>query len=245
MNVSVTLGNRQFNISQKGYERLECLLKNLLASVPDNIRDFVSGDAENRLADYFSSKISSENVLTDADVDAAFASLGLGSKGSNGDGMSGGDDVHDEDFTTDGQGSSADEPFNSDAGENSTSEESKADDAKSKIRKLHRSTADKVLAGVCGGLAEYYDFESIWIRIFLAVATLVFQQLWIPVVYVAMWIIMPRGDGADNGGVSFDDDGSSCSKGCLVIVIIALLILLPVMFLLGLGILSFMWSFIS
>jgi phage shock protein C len=31
--------------------------------------------------------------------------------------------------------------------------------------KLRRSTSDKVLAGVCGGIAEYFDIPAILVRL--------------------------------------------------------------------------------
>jgi phage shock protein C len=50
-------------------------------------------------------------------------------------------------------------------------------------RKLYRSKTDRVLAGVCGGLAQYFNLDATLIRV-LGGAGLV--------VYVAMWIIVPN-----------------------------------------------------
>ena len=33
-------------------------------------------------------------------------------------------------------------------------------------RRLYRSGKDKMLAGVCGGLAEYLNIDVVWIRLF-------------------------------------------------------------------------------
>ena len=32
-------------------------------------------------------------------------------------------------------------------------------------KKLYKSTKDKKLAGVCGGIAEYFGVDSVWIRL--------------------------------------------------------------------------------
>ncbi|MSR76363.1 MAG: PspC domain-containing protein, partial [Candidatus Ryanbacteria bacterium] len=32
-------------------------------------------------------------------------------------------------------------------------------------RKLHRSADDRILAGVCGGIAEYFDIDPVLVRI--------------------------------------------------------------------------------
>lgn len=40
-----------------------------------------------------------------------------------------------------------------------------------KINKVYRSDKDKVIAGVCGGLAEYWGIDSLWVRsLFLVTA---------------------------------------------------------------------------
>lgn len=32
-------------------------------------------------------------------------------------------------------------------------------------KKLYKSSSDKVLAGVCGGFAEYFGLDSTWVRL--------------------------------------------------------------------------------
>jgi phage shock protein C len=57
-------------------------------------------------------------------------------------------------------------------------------------RKLYRSKTDRVLAGVCGGLAEYFHLDATLIRVlFVLLAVLGGAGL---VLYVAMWIIVPN-----------------------------------------------------
>ena len=53
-------------------------------------------------------------------------------------------------------------------------------------RRLYRSKSDRVLAGVCGGLAQYFNLDATLIRVLsvLGGAGLV--------LHVAMWIIVPN-----------------------------------------------------
>jgi phage shock protein C len=57
-------------------------------------------------------------------------------------------------------------------------------------RKLYRSKTNRQVAGVCGGLAEYFNLDAALIRIlFVVLAVLGGSGL---VIYVAMWIIVPK-----------------------------------------------------
>jgi phage shock protein C len=57
-------------------------------------------------------------------------------------------------------------------------------------RKLYRSTSNRQLAGVCGGLAEYFNLDPTLIRVlFVLLAVLGGSGV---VLYIAMWIIVPK-----------------------------------------------------
>ncbi len=55
--------------------------------------------------------------------------------------------------------------------------------------RLVRSRRDKMLAGVCGGLANYFNIDSAIIRLIFVVAVLSGVS---PLVYVVLWIVMPE-----------------------------------------------------
>ena len=56
-------------------------------------------------------------------------------------------------------------------------------------RKLYRSRNQRMLAGVCGGLAEYFNVDATLIRVlFLVLAVVGGSGL---VIYVVMWLIVP------------------------------------------------------
>jgi phage shock protein C len=56
-------------------------------------------------------------------------------------------------------------------------------------RTLYRSRTQRMVAGVCGGLAEYFNIDTTVIRVLFLVLTL-FGGSGL-VVYVVMWIIVP------------------------------------------------------
>ncbi len=57
-------------------------------------------------------------------------------------------------------------------------------------RKLYRDDEDKIIAGVCSGIATYFNTDPLWIRIIFIATTLLFSTgLWI---YIILWIIVPK-----------------------------------------------------
>lgn len=57
-------------------------------------------------------------------------------------------------------------------------------------RRLYRSETEKVIAGVCGGVGEYFNVDPTIVRLGFAVATLAGGLG--PVLYLIMWIVVPR-----------------------------------------------------
>jgi phage shock protein PspC (stress-responsive transcriptional regulator) len=57
-------------------------------------------------------------------------------------------------------------------------------------KKLYRSNRDRLIGGVCGGLAEYFDFDATWIR--LIVLILMLTAGFGILVYIGAMIIIPR-----------------------------------------------------
>jgi len=58
--------------------------------------------------------------------------------------------------------------------------------------RLKRSIADKMLAGVCGGLGKYFSIDSTLVRLAFAFAA-IFAGTGI-LAYLVMWIIVPKED---------------------------------------------------
>ncbi|MFP4111469.1 MAG: PspC domain-containing protein [Candidatus Woesearchaeota archaeon] len=57
-------------------------------------------------------------------------------------------------------------------------------------KKLYRSRKDKMIAGVCGGLADYFDIDSVWVRLIFVV--LLFMEGFGVLIYIIAWAIVPE-----------------------------------------------------
>lgn len=57
-------------------------------------------------------------------------------------------------------------------------------------KRLYRSQKDRVIAGVCGGLAEYFNVDPVIIRI-VAVILLLPGGLPGLIPYLILWIVVP------------------------------------------------------
>jgi phage shock protein C len=58
-------------------------------------------------------------------------------------------------------------------------------------RSLRRSRNNRMIAGVCGGLAEFFGISSFWFRLAFIIA---FIPGGVPgvLVYLIMWIMIPK-----------------------------------------------------
>ncbi len=56
--------------------------------------------------------------------------------------------------------------------------------------RLRRSATESMVAGVCGGLAEYFNIDPVIVRLIFVVVTLT-SGLGLPA-YLILWVVMPR-----------------------------------------------------
>lgn len=56
---------------------------------------------------------------------------------------------------------------------------------------LHRSRSDRILGGVCGGLASWLGWSPTWVRILYVVLSIVSAAFPGMLVYIVLWIVMP------------------------------------------------------
>ena len=63
-------------------------------------------------------------------------------------------------------------------------------------KKLYRSTNNKILGGVCGGIADFLNADPTWIRIIAII--LVFLYGSGVIAYVILWIVLPTGETENN-----------------------------------------------
>jgi len=58
-------------------------------------------------------------------------------------------------------------------------------------RQLTRSQSNRRIAGVCGGIAEYFDIDPTLVRVAFVVAALLGGPGLL--LYVVLWIVLPKG----------------------------------------------------
>ena len=57
-------------------------------------------------------------------------------------------------------------------------------------RRLERSASNRVISGVCGGIAEYLQIDATLVRVFFVLCTLITAFLFV-LVYVLLLVLMP------------------------------------------------------
>lgn len=57
-------------------------------------------------------------------------------------------------------------------------------------RRLYRSRKNRVVAGVAGGIGEYFDIDPVFVRVVFVLATL--AGAWGVLAYIILWIVVPN-----------------------------------------------------
>lgn len=60
---------------------------------------------------------------------------------------------------------------------------------------LHRSRRNRMIAGVCGGIAEWLGWDPTLVRILYVLVSIVSIAFPGILIYILLWIIMPREEG--------------------------------------------------
>lgn len=77
--------------------------------------------------------------------------------------------------------------------------------------RLYRSRKDKMVAGVAGGLAEYFDIDPVIVRIvFIAAALLTGTGF---IVYALLWMVVPYKDEVQNPVTEPAAEGATTETG--------------------------------
>ncbi len=184
--LTVNLGGTVFNIDDDAYR----LLDNYLCNLKTHFRketgaDEIVDDMERRISELFSEKLSGgAQVITIAHVEEVIKRMGKPEEldAESGENASG---AFDE---------SAASGANSGAG----SEEATSKDTKSGMgsgayshRRLYRNPDDKMLGGVCSGLAAYLDWDVTLLRILFLVILICGWGTLIPI-YIVCWLVVPE-----------------------------------------------------
>ncbi|WP_316831397.1 PspC domain-containing protein [Pedobacter aquatilis] len=162
--IIINIGNTIIHIEESAYELLKAYLnevKQYFANHADDLE--IVTDIENRIAELLTEQLGEQKKQV---VDATNVNFVISQMGR----------VQDFDTVETGE---EEEPVAN------TSYQSQPAD-----KKLYRDMDERVIAGVCAGVAHYLDFDAKWIR--LATILTVFLGGTGILVYALLWIIMPK-----------------------------------------------------
>ena len=162
--VNINLAGLVFNIEETAYQ----VLKDYLSAIKSHFAneegcEEIVADIEARLAELLKAKThAGKQVLVEADINEAINTMGKPEDFADG--------------TEDENKSSA--------------HEQKSNQYKNKTRRVFRDGDNKVLGGVCSGIANYFDTDPLWIRLILVVLFFGFGSGFL--LYIVLWIIIPE-----------------------------------------------------
>jgi phage shock protein C len=107
-------------------------------------------------------------------------------------------------------------------------------------RRLYRSSTDRKIAGVCGGIAEHFDIDPVFVRL-MAIIPL-FIGVPTPLIYLICWAVLPKGPApgaAEPGVIDVTPAKHPAGDGALIA---GLVILFTGLILLGLNLGLFDWE---
>lgn len=64
---------------------------------------------------------------------------------------------------------------------------------------LMRSRKNKMIAGVCGGIAEWIGWEPTWVRLIYVLVSILSAAFPGLLVYIILWIVMPESPREESG----------------------------------------------
>lgn len=165
--ISVSLGGYNFYIEEDAYDILDRYLQSLkeyFAKYPESAE--IIGDIEQRFAEQFQATGNREQgkIITRVEVENIIKSIGT-----------------------------VQEIAQEDIGQGTAGREEKNQDQQTAFRKFYRNPGDAMIAGVCSGIAAYFNIDPTIVRI-LFVVGLFFGGVSI-VVYIILALILPEAQG--------------------------------------------------
>ncbi len=64
-------------------------------------------------------------------------------------------------------------------------------------KKIYRSESDRMIAGICGGIGEYFDIDPTLVRIIFACILLSGSGF---ILYIILWVVIPSQSQVKNKG---------------------------------------------
>ncbi len=159
--ITINLGGVVFSIDEDAYELLKEYLDKLEGHFSDEgERQDIMSDIESRIAELFSDGQNSGNrPVTLKDVEKVIEIMG--------------------------------EPVDiADSAENSSDGQSQSSSsAGRRNRRIYRDTDNRVLGGVCSGMAAYWSIDVIWIRVIFVILAIMALSGFL--VYLLLWLVIP------------------------------------------------------
>lgn len=160
--IIININGIVFHIEEDAYE----ILKNYMTDVKRHFLNSadsheITTDIENRIAEMFSEILVNENKQVIVEQDVKHVVEQMGTV---------------EDFENAEQDAPA-QPNNYAYGNSGS-------------RTLFRDPDDHLLGGVCAGLGNYFDIQTIWLRLLFAIAIVFFGTGFF--LYVILWIVIPK-----------------------------------------------------
>ncbi len=162
---NINLGGYPFVIDDDAYDHLKWYVETIKSHFADSEGcEEIVGDIEVRMAELFEEKLSGQSIISKKELDEVIKIMGTP-----------------EDFGAQAK---------SDFGTSTATGSDKKKKYKIKTgKRLFRDEEDKVIGGVCSGIAAYLGIEDpLWVRLITVV--LIFSGIgFIP--YILLWIIVP------------------------------------------------------
>jgi phage shock protein PspC (stress-responsive transcriptional regulator) len=160
--IIININGIVFHIEEDAYE----ILKNYMTDVKRHFSNSadsleITTDIENRIAEMFQELLAKENKQVIVDQDVKSV---IGQMGTVAD-------------------------FENAENEDKTAPHAFSDTTSAK-RRLFRDPDDHLVAGVCSGIANYFDIDVVWMRLAFAIS-LVFAGSGL-ILYIILWIIVPK-----------------------------------------------------
>ncbi len=162
--VTVNIGGMVFHIEEHAYEKLKKYLEAIKGYfTTSDGRDEIIQDIESRIAEMFTERVgTSRQVVVEDDVEHVINTMGKPEQVA---------------------GENAEEKI-------AETYSSTALGTGRSYRKLFRDPDDKVIGGVCSGIAHYLGCDPVWIRLAFAIALFVFGSGFL--LYLLLLIIIPK-----------------------------------------------------
>ncbi len=173
--ININLSGRVIPIEDSAYEKLQGYIESLRRYFAnEESRDEIINDIESRIAELLHEKIrKGADAVTDADVNEVIASMGTV-----------------EDFEAEEK-----ENVSASAAPSSQQTNTGADYTYTKKEKsrLYRDSSDKMIGGVCSGIASYLGIDPAIVRILFAIISFGGFGLGF-LAYIILWIVLPPRD---------------------------------------------------